>query len=87
MSCGCLSDRKKMFISIQTALIAFIIFNPMMYQLVRNVLSGVASADGLPTTFGLLLHTALFGLIIFILMKPTSSPKMVRQTVESLPLQ
>lgn len=83
-SCPCLSNQKKMYISIQTALIAFILFNPMLFQAVRSLLGGwVATAEGLPKTLGLLLHTALFGLILYILMKPT---KTQRRTVPGLPL-
>lgn len=74
MTCGCLSNRKKMFISAQTALIAFIIFNPILFQAVRSLFGGViANVDGLPTAFGMLVHTILFGLVIYLLMKPTKN--------------
>lgn len=85
-SCPCLSNQKKMYISIQTALIAFILFNPMTFQAVRSLIGGwVATAEGLPKTLGLLLHTALFGLILYVLMKPTKS-KNQHQNVPGLPL-
>jgi hypothetical protein len=87
MTCPCLSNDKKMYISIQTALIAFVLFNPMMFQAVRGILGGwVASVDGLPKTMGLLLHTVLFGIILYVLMRPTTTPKNQRQSVPGLPL-
>lgn len=83
-SCPCLSNEKKMYISIQTALLAFILFNPMTFQAVRGLIGGwVATTDGLPKTLGLLLHTALFGLILYVLMKPSKNQ---RQSVPGLPL-
>jgi hypothetical protein len=85
-SCPCLSNEKKMYISIQTALIAFVLYNPMTFQAVRSLLGGwVASAEGLPKILGLFLHTALFGLILYVLMRPTK-PKNQRQNVLGLPL-
>ncbi len=85
-SCPCLSNQKKMYISIQTALIAFVLFNPMTFQAVRGLIGGwVATAEGLPKILGLLLHTALFGLILYVLMKPTKS-KNQHQNVPGLPL-
>lgn len=83
-SCPCLSNQKKLYISIQTALIAFILFNPMTFQAVRSLIGGwVATAEGLPKTLGLLLHTALFGFILYVLMKPAKNQ---RQSVLGLPL-
>lgn len=87
-SCACISDRKKLLISAQTSLIAFVIFNPILFQAVSGLLGRwVASADGLPTTIGLFLHVILFGLIIFLLMKPyKQTSKKLHQSVQSLPL-
>ena len=84
-SCACLSNQKKMYISIQTALIAFVLYNPALFSIVRSVLGNwVSSADGCPSMAGLLLHTLIFGVILYLLMKPSKTP---RQTVQSLPLQ
>ena len=42
----------------------FVIANPAMFKLVRSVLgSWVASADGLPTTAGLLLHALVYVIV------------------------
>lgn len=81
MTCACISNRKKMIISLQTAVIAFVIFNPALFQIVRSVLGNwVSSSDGLPTIPGLLLHAIIFGIIIYLSMKP----KILRQNEQSL---
>jgi uncharacterized membrane protein len=42
----------------------FVIANPATFQLVRSIAgSWVASADGLPTTAGLLLHSLVFVIV------------------------
>ena len=42
----------------------FIVANPALFKLVRKLLGGwVASADGLPTTAGLLVHSLVFVLL------------------------
>jgi hypothetical protein len=42
----------------------FVIANPAMFKLVRSVLGNwVASADGLPTTAGLLLHALVYVIV------------------------
>jgi len=42
----------------------FIVANPATFKLVRSVAGGwVASAEGLPTTLGLLLHALVFVLL------------------------
>lgn len=91
MTCACISNEKKMYISIQTALIAFVIFNPVLFQVVSGVLGRwIASSDGCPTMMGLFLHVALFGIIIYLLMKPNKKTaeqiKNQRQTLPGLPL-
>ena len=81
MACACISNRRKMIISLQTAVIAFVIFNPALFQIVRSVLgSWVASSDGLPSISGLILHAIIFGIIIYLSMKP----KILRQNEQSL---
>lgn len=81
MACACISNRRKMIISLQTAVIAFVIFNPVMFQLVRGVLGNwVSSSDGCPSISGLLLHAIIFGIIIYLSMKP----KILRRNEQSL---
>ena len=84
MSCACISNDKKMYISVQTALIAFVLYNPVTFQIVRSIVGGwVSSAEGCPKTLGLILHTALFGVILYFLMRPVKNQ---RQTLPGLPL-
>jgi hypothetical protein len=93
MTCPCLSNQKKLYISLQTALLAFVFFNPMLFKLVASVLGKwVSDSAGAPTMLGLLLHTVLFGLVLYLLMRPTSpkkaaeEAKIQRQNVPGLPL-
>lgn len=93
MTCPCLSNQKKLYISLQTALLAFVFFNPLLFKAVSSVLGRwVSGADGAPTMLGLVLHAVLFGLVLYLLMKPTSPQKAVeeakiqRQNVPGLPL-
>lgn len=84
MTCSCITQEKKLKISIQTAIIAFLIFNPWTYQVMRSVLGGwVSTVEGSPKTMGLILHTFVFGLVIFLLMRPFKNQ---RQSVPGLPL-
>jgi len=60
---------------IQCALVAavlfFIVGHPMTYKIVDSVLGGVlgaiASASGAPTTWGLVVHSAVFGVAAYYL--------------------
>jgi hypothetical protein len=70
-SCNCLSEKKKMWISIKTALIALIVFSPMFFKLVSGVVGrSIASNDGLATPTGLIVHGLVLALILWLLMKP-----------------
>jgi ABC-type long-subunit fatty acid transport system fused permease/ATPase subunit len=70
-SCNCLSEKKKMWISLQTALIALIVFSPMFFKLVSGVVGrSIASSDGLATPTGLIVHGLVLALILWLLMKP-----------------
>lgn len=70
-TCACLSNEKKLAISIQTALIAFVLFNPVTFKFL-----------GTSGQLGMVIHTAIFIIILYILMKP----KNPRRTVLGLPL-
>ena len=85
MTCSCINQEKKIRISIQTAIVAFILFNPITFQAVRGLFGGwVSTVEGCPKTLGFLLHTILFGVIIFLLMKPFKNQ---RRNIPGLPLQ
>jgi hypothetical protein len=54
----------------------FIVANPATFKLVRSVAgSWVASAEGLPTTPGLLLHSLVFVLLCTLLLRLVYSKK------------
>jgi hypothetical protein len=95
MTCACLSNQKKLYISIQTAVIAFLIFNPVLFKVVRSVLGGwISSADGCPSMAGLFVHALVFTGVLYLLMKPSfnkkggggDDSKNQRQSVSGLPL-
>lgn len=66
-----LSIGKKFKYSFFSALIFFFISSPIMYQLMNNINQNVfiiADENGCPSNSGLLLHTFLFFIIIFLTM-------------------
>jgi hypothetical protein len=55
----------------------FIVANPATFKAVRSIAGNwVASADGLPTTAGLLLHALVFVIVAHCLWKMIRGPKM-----------
>jgi hypothetical protein len=70
--CGCggakKSDLVKWKYSFYSALVFFIVSNPELYKLTAKLSSKVAS-DGCPKPLGLFLHSAVFMVIVFLLMK------------------
>jgi len=58
-----LSFGLKVKYSLYSALIFFLIANPITYKVVNSILPGVAS-NGCPTPFGLVLHTIVFFLAL-----------------------
>lgn len=75
--CGCAglkkSDALKVKTSLQSAILFFIIANPYTYQIMTKIFGSWVSTggSGCPTSAGLLLHSVVFGLIVFGLMKVT----------------
>lgn len=72
--CGCAGLRKSDVLkgkaSLNGALLFFLVANPATFQFVRSVVGGwVASESGCPTGPGLLLHTVVYGLLVFLIMK------------------
>jgi hypothetical protein len=58
-----LSFGLKVKYSLYSALIFFLIANPITYKVVNSIIPGVAS-NGCPTPFGLVLHTIVFFLAL-----------------------
>jgi hypothetical protein len=58
--------------TLQAVLLFFLISNPMTYRLTNSLLGGLvgrlADPSGCPTARGLLVHSAVFGLIVYGLM-------------------
>ena len=65
--CNCEeSQRDKLIISIISALVFFIVANPETFKLVRRLLgSWVATPTGCPSMTGLVLHAAVFMLVVW----------------------
>jgi len=72
--CGCGCDGQKaqeqFTISVISGLTFFLVANPQMYMLMRNLIgSRVASVNGNPTMFGLTLHAIVFTLVVWMMMQ------------------
>jgi hypothetical protein len=63
---------QKQSATLQAVLLFFLIANPFTYRLTNSLLSGlvgrIADPSGCPTSTGLLLHSAVFGIIVYGLM-------------------
>jgi hypothetical protein len=63
---------QKQSATIQSVLLFFLIANPMTYRLTNSLLSGLtgrlADGGGCPTSTGLLVHSAVFGILVYGLM-------------------
>lgn len=65
-----LSTALKVKFSFLSALVFFLVANPVTYRFVNSIIPGVAR-DGCPTAFGMMLHTAVFfGLSFFLMILP-----------------
>jgi hypothetical protein len=60
----------KFIYSLQAALVFLVISSPLMYKTVQMVFGKLftVAVNGCPTIAGLLLHTLVFGLVVYILM-------------------
>jgi hypothetical protein len=63
---------QKQSATLQAVLLFYIISNPMTYRVVDSVLGGVvgriADISGCPTTLGLIVHSLVFGVVVYSLM-------------------
>ena len=64
---------KKTSATLQAMLVFFIISHPLTYKITDALLGGLighlVAPCGCPTTIGLLVHTAVFGGVVWLLMK------------------
>lgn len=58
---------RKMNATLQAVLVFFIISHPMTYRITNSVLGGL-SVGGCPTMMGLVVHSLVFGAIVYALM-------------------
>jgi hypothetical protein len=54
--------------TLQAILLFFIISHPMTYRLTNSLVGGLTTMAGAPTTLGLVLHSLVFGAIVYGLM-------------------
>lgn len=63
---------QKVSATLQAVLVFYIIANPVTYRFVNSVLGGmigrIADVSGCPTTLGLIVHSLVFGLVVYSLM-------------------
>ena len=71
--CGCGCDgkvqEKKMFISLMSAALFYVVANPQTFLILKNLTGlNLASASGCPTGMGLLIHALVFFMVTWGLM-------------------
>lgn len=69
-----LSTGLKVKFSFWSAMIFFLVANPITFRFVNSIIPGVAK-DGCPTAFGFMLHTFVFFLISFFIMLLPKDPE------------
>ncbi len=68
-----LSTGLKIKFSFYSALLFFLVANPLMFQVTNRILPGVA-VNGCPTAFGFVLHTIVFFALSFFIMTLPKDP-------------
>lgn len=63
--------------SLQAALLFFIVSSPLVYRFINKLISNIftVAVKGCPTTNGLLLHTIVYGILIYFLVKLNTPPE------------
>ena len=69
-----LSTALKVKFSFLSAMIFFLVANPVTFRFVNSIIPGVAS-NGCPTAFGFMLHTVVFFLVSFAVMLFPKDPE------------
>ena len=59
---------QKIFISVKVALLFLLISSSFMYKLTNKIGLKTLNSNGNPTTQGYILHTIVFGLLVFLSM-------------------
>lgn len=73
--CGCAGLKKSDYLkgrtSLQAALLFFVVGNPVLYKLTGKLLGDWVATNGCPTTAGVVLHSVVFFILTFLIMKIT----------------
>lgn len=72
MSCGA-DAKSKLWISVLSALIFFIIASPFLFSLVDKLFGSrgiIVDSYGKPTVVGVAVHAVVFFLVVYLLMQP-----------------
>lgn len=69
-----LSTALKVKFSFWSAMIFFLVANPITFRFVNSIIPGVAN-NGCPTAFGFMLHTFVFFLVSFFIMLLPKDPE------------
>ncbi len=59
---------RKVSATIQSILVFYIISHPVVYRLTNSLVGGLANSSGCPTPMGLIVHSIVFGGIVYGLM-------------------
>ncbi len=59
---------RKVSATIQAVLVFYIISHPIVYRMTNSVVGGLANASGCPTAMGLIVHSLVFGAVVYGLM-------------------
>ena len=67
--CQCkLTNSEKWLYTLYTTIVFILVSNPFTYKLVNSILGNISDKKGCPTTFGFIVHTIVFTLILRLLM-------------------
>lgn len=59
---------RKVFATLQAILVFYIVSHPVVYRMTTSLVGGLATSSGCPTTVGLIVHSLVFGGIVYGLM-------------------
>ena len=85
--CGCGCDgskqEEKLINSVISGLTFFVISNPETYRLMRSILGArIATPTGCPSTMGLVLHSIVFVLVVWMMMNIRQEPHVGKKKKE-----
>jgi len=67
--CDCkLTNNEKWLYTLYTTIIFVLVSNPYTYKLVNSILGNICDKKGCPTTFGFIIHTIVFTIVLRLIM-------------------